>query len=119
MNNRLLFLIFSASIMLSCRNSDKIKVGYLVPNLKSERYEKEQNYFKEKINSMGGEALVASADYNDQLQIQQAREMIDQGVKILVVNSVNMNTAAAIVRDAHKKKRSGNCIRSSHPKFRP
>jgi D-xylose transport system substrate-binding protein len=58
-------------------------------------------YFKQKIASLGGEAIVASAEYDDQKQIEQAREMIAQGAKVLVVNSVNMNTAAAIVRYAH------------------
>lgn len=89
-------------IFISCNRSDKVKVGYLIPNEKSERYLKEQKFFKEKIESLGGEALTASANYDDQLQIQQAREMIAQGARVLVVNSVNMNTAAQIVRDAHE-----------------
>jgi len=48
--------------------------------------------------------LLASADNDDKLQIEQAKEMINQGAKILVVNSVNMNTAAEIIRDAHNRK---------------
>ncbi len=89
-------------VAVSCNNSNKVKVGYLIPNEKSERYLKEREYFKQKIASMGGEALVASADYDDQKQIEQAHEMITQGAKVLVVNAVNMNTAAKIVRDAHE-----------------
>ena len=89
-------------LISSACNSDKIKIGYLVPNSKSERYIKEQKYFVDKISALGGEAIVASAEYDDKLQITQAREMINNGVKVLVVNSVNMNTAAAIVREAHK-----------------
>lgn len=90
-------------LLFSCKNSNKLIVGYLVPNMVDERYLKEQEFFKSKISSLGGETLTASADYNDQTQIQQAREMIEQGARVLVINSVNMNTAAAIVRDAHEK----------------
>jgi D-xylose transport system substrate-binding protein len=95
-------LVLIIIIAISCESSEKIKVGYLIPNTSSERYIKEQNFFREKIAALGGEALVASADYDDQKQIQQARELIAQGARVLVVNSVNMNTAAAIVRDAHE-----------------
>jgi D-xylose ABC transporter substrate-binding protein len=67
----------------------------------SGRYLKEKVYFSNKIQELGGEALIASADYNDQTQILQAKELIDQGAKVLIVNSINLNTAAAIVRYAH------------------
>jgi D-xylose transport system substrate-binding protein len=36
------------------------------------------------------------------LQIRQADEMIAQGAKVLVINPVNFNTAAEIIRKAHK-----------------
>lgn len=96
-----LFLIVIASFNFSCQNSNKVKIGFLFPNLVSGRYQKEKVYFSEKIQQLGGEVSIANADYNDQLQIQQAKELIDKGVKVLVVNSLNLNTAAAIVRYAH------------------
>jgi len=69
----------------------------------SGRYVKEKEYFSSKVQELGGEALIASADYNDQTQIQQAKDLIEQGAKVLVVNSINLNTSAAIVRYAHDK----------------
>lgn len=74
----------------------------MVPNIEGERYVKEQNYFKNKVNSLGGEVFTTSADNDGQVQINQAQELIDKGVKVLVVNAVNMNTAASIVRYAHE-----------------
>ncbi|HEX3007718.1 MAG TPA: substrate-binding domain-containing protein [Bacteroidales bacterium] len=104
MNRVLLLFLFILPIAFgSCKDSGKVKIGYLVPNLTGERFKKEQTLFQQKIQELGGEALVASADYSDKRQIQQANEMIAKGAKVLVVNSVNMNTAAAIVRDAHQK----------------
>lgn len=97
----LLFIVFA--MLYSCTGGDKIKVGYLIPNTKIERYKKEQVYFEEKIRELGGEAITLSAEYDDKLQIKQADELISKGVKVLVVNCVNQNTAAAIVRNAHEK----------------
>lgn len=105
--NRILIILLTFSSLLtktSCTQSSKtVKVGFLLPNLVGERYQKEQAYFNARFSALGGEALFASADNDDRLQIQQAREMIEKGAEVLVVNSVNMHTAAAIVRDAHEK----------------
>jgi D-xylose transport system substrate-binding protein len=97
----LILCSFTLIFILSCKNSGGIKIGYLIPNSKSDRYQREQQFFKEKVAALGGEAVIASAEYDDKLQIQQAHDMVQAGAKVLVVNSVNMNTAAAIVRDAH------------------
>ena len=96
-----LLLLVIVSLNFSCQNSKKVKIGFLFPNLVSGRYQKEKVYFSEKIQQLGGEVSISNADYNDQLQIQQGKELIDKGVKVLVVNSLNLNTAAAIVRYAH------------------
>jgi D-xylose transport system substrate-binding protein len=94
-------IILSLISTSSCQRTTTVKVGFLLPNLVGERYQKEQAFFKDKVTALGGEALFASADYSDQLQIKQARDLIGQGVKVLVINAVNMNTAATIVREAH------------------
>ena len=91
-------LLFS---FYSCHNQKKVKVGFLFPHMKSDRYIIEKQVFSAKIQELGGEALIASADYNSELQIQQAKDLIGQGAKVLVISSLNLNTAAAIVRNAH------------------
>lgn len=100
---RFVLVIWVIFFMVSCQQQKKVKIGFLFPNMVSGRYIKEKEYFIKKVNDLGGEALIASADYNDQVQIQQAKELIDQGAKVLVVNSINLNTAAAIVRNSHDK----------------
>ncbi len=96
-----LFLIILA--LVSCQKQQRVKIGFLLPNMVSGRYQKEKVYFTEKIQALGGEALVISADYDDQLQIKQAKELLEQGAKVLVVNPLNLNTAAAIIRSAHER----------------
>jgi D-xylose transport system substrate-binding protein len=98
----LLYLIVLLCLASSCRN-EKVKVGFLLPNLSDDRYIKDKNFFIEKITQLGGEVLVADARNDANLQIEQAKEMINRGVKVLVVCAVNQNLAAAIVRNAEKK----------------
>lgn len=99
-NILLLLVIF---ILSSCASSsEKFKVGFLVPNTR-DRSMKEKAYFTSKIQELGGETLVQSAEDDDKLQIKQAEEMLNNGIQVLVINSVNQNTAAAIVRSAHAK----------------
>jgi D-xylose transport system substrate-binding protein len=98
-----LFLIFILFIEFnSCNQNTAIKVGFLLNNMKTERYKKEQVFFTDKLRELGGEAIVLSADYDEVLQMKQADDLIKQGIKVLVLNAVNFNTAGAIVRLAHK-----------------
>ncbi|MDP4209051.1 MAG: substrate-binding domain-containing protein [Bacteroidota bacterium] len=94
-----LFLIGGCNI-----SSNKPKIGFLFPHLQSDRYVKEQKYFTDKIGELGGEAITAEAGADDKVQIKQASEMIEKGAKVLVLNAINVNTAAAIVREAKANK---------------
>jgi len=100
LGSKIILILLIISIV-ACQKQPQVKIGFLLPNLVSDRFQKEKVYFSEKIKELGGEALVTSADYDDHVQIRQARELIDQGAKVLVVNPLNLNTAAAIIRDAH------------------
>lgn len=97
----ILLLIFLFSLFSCTTKSDKVKIGFMVPTFKIERYIKDKDFFTKKAEELGAEVLVADPDNDDQLQIQQAQELIDKGVKVLVVIAVNQNTSAAIVRMAH------------------
>jgi len=62
----------------------------------------EEKYFKAKAAEMNCNAIVTDAKNDEFLQRKQAKELLDQGVKVLVIMAVNAYTAAEIVRDAHK-----------------
>ena len=100
---KLVLLYYISLYCVSCNTSNGVKVGFLFPHMLSDRYVKEKLFFTAKIKDLGGEAIITSADNNDQTQIQQATDLINQGVKVLVVNPLNSNTAATIVRNAHYK----------------
>ena len=94
--------VLLAFLLSSCHFNQKVKIGFLLSSLQDDRYKKEKALFIDHLREQGGEPIVYSAELDDKLQITQAEQCIAQGAKVLVVNSVNLNTAAAIVRTAHE-----------------
>jgi D-xylose transport system substrate-binding protein len=84
--------------------SDKIKVGLLLDSLVEERWQRDRDLFVERVKELGGEAIVKAANRDAALQEQQARELLDQGVKALVIVAADAEKAASIVAAAAEKK---------------
>jgi D-xylose transport system substrate-binding protein len=88
---------------LSCSMQNKRTVGLLLPDLKIEFYKKNEKYFRERAKELGLEVAVLDAGGNEDVQFKQALELINNGVKVIIICSVNANLSAAIVREAHNK----------------
>ncbi len=86
--------------MISCSESNQVKIGFLV-NKSQELALQNLNSFVERAKQLGAEVLDKNAKGDDALQYKQALELMDQGVKVLILSSVNSISAAAIVREAH------------------
>lgn len=86
---------------ISCSRDRAVTLGFLLPNLKDGRYPKDRDCFVEKISQMGGKVEIGDAHNDPTIQEEQARQMINKGVKIIVICAVNQNLAASIVRYAH------------------
>jgi D-xylose transport system substrate-binding protein len=100
---KFLFVIILCVILLnfSCSKHDTVKIGLILPNLVDDRFPMDRDYFIAKAKELGGEVLVADGNNDDKLQQSQAEELIKNGVGVLVIVPVNLNTAAVIVRMAH------------------
>jgi D-xylose transport system substrate-binding protein len=96
-------LLIFISLLSSCVNRQKVKIAMFFPHLNDERYQKEKEYFSNKVIELGGEPLIFDANRDQKLQINQVSEAISNGAKVLVVDAVNVNLAAVIVRLAHSK----------------
>ena len=83
---------------------EKIKVGLLLDTLVEERWQRDRDLFVERVKELGGEAIVKAANRDAALQEQQARELLNQGVKALVIVASDTEKAAAIVAAANEKK---------------
>lgn len=91
-------------IVISCSRSEHLLIGFMVPNYQEARYAIDRDNFVKRARELGAEVVVANAENDDNKQIVQAREMMNNGVKAIVIIAVNQTTAAAIAREAASKK---------------
>jgi D-xylose ABC transporter substrate-binding protein len=100
----LMILVVAVNLFNSCSKSDSIKIGMLIPNITDDRFPKDRDNFTAEVKKLGGEVIAAECKNDDKEQIKQAQDLIDkEGVSVLAIICANRNTAATIVRDAHKK----------------
>lgn len=98
----LVYLLLSGFILAGC-TPEKPRIGLLVHSFESSRWENDKKYFVEAVTQLGGEAIVNSAENDEKKQIDQAKELINSGVSVLVVIPVNQFTAGEIVELAHQR----------------
>ena len=82
--------------------SAAIKIGLLLPESKTTRYESfDRPLFETKMKSLGNYQVVyANADQDASKQLQQAESALTDGVKVLVLDPVDAAAAASIVQEA-------------------
>ena len=87
----------------STSNSGRIRIGLSMDTLKEERWQRDRDLFVERAKELGAEVLVQSADSDDNVQTQQAENLLTQGVNVLVVIPHNGEVAASIVEASHRQ----------------
>lgn len=98
----LFIFLASISILSGCKE-EVPKIGILIHSFENDRWIKDKDYLVENLTKLGAEVVFEVADGDQQKQIRQAQEMVDNGVKVLIVASVKQDEAAPIVELAHKK----------------
>jgi D-xylose transport system substrate-binding protein len=78
------------------------RIGLLMANFINVRWYKDKEFFEEKVKDLGGIPMVRDASNNPNNQLNQAIELIDSGVKVLVVIPVDSKSSGAIISVAHK-----------------
>ncbi len=84
-------------------DTDVVKIGFLL-DLVHERWDHDRTLFVAKAKELGAEALVRAAEGDHARQVSQARELLDQGIKVLVIVPHDMDRAAEIDALAKQKK---------------
>lgn len=79
-----------------------IRIGLSMDTLKEERWQHDRDLFVARAKELGAEVDVQAANGDDRTQIQQAENLLTQGVDVLVVVPHNSEVAASIV-DAGKR----------------
>lgn len=103
---KLISLFFFAFILVggcSLQKNEKVKVGFLIHALDQERWKNDRDFLVQKVEELGGTVIVKVADNNSDKQLAQAKEVLANGVNVLVVVPVDQFAAAAIVEEAHAR----------------
>jgi D-xylose transport system substrate-binding protein len=98
-------LVLATAIVLpaGCASERQgLRIGFLMDTLEEERWQRDRDLFVEQAKARGAEVLVQVANGDDALQVQQAENLLTQGVDVLVVVPHNGEVAAAIVTAAKR-----------------
>ena len=79
-----------------------IKIGVSVGTLKQERWQREIDMFKDYAKDKGFQIFVQSAEDDAQKQVSQCENLINQGIDVLVIQSIDANACDPIVKAAHE-----------------
>ena len=107
MRTRLLIsmlLLFAGIILFqSCEPAKKTPViGLLMDQYNVERWAKDTTYFIENVKKLGGDVICLSANGDPALQLEQAKQLIDKKVDVLVILPVELGKSGEIVDLANK-----------------
>jgi len=80
-----------------------VHIGFLLDNLKFERWQRDSKLVQARAGELRAKITVKDAEGNDDLQLQQANQLLDAGVNVLIVVPHDADKAAAIVQAAQRK----------------
>ena len=86
------------------RAEDKpVHIGLLLDSLKIERWQRDSKLIQARARELNARVTVKDAEGNDDLQLQQANQLLDEGVNVLIVVPHDADKAASIVQAAQRK----------------
>jgi D-xylose transport system substrate-binding protein len=80
-----------------------VHIGLLLDNLKFERWQRDAKLIQAHAHERGATVTLKDAEGSDDLQLQQANQLLDSGVNVLIVVPHDAEKAAAIVQAAQRK----------------
>lgn len=78
----------------------KVKVGFILSTMQEERYQRDKRVFEETAKALGADVVFASCNNSEQTQAAEVDNLLSQGVKALVIQPVNGDTASSFVKQA-------------------
>lgn len=101
---RYILISFMTLAVLGCQktptSTSNLKIGFILDNMNEERYAKDRAYFEEKAKSLGAEVIFASANSDVSTQMNKVENMMVSGVKAIVIQPVDSNASASMVKAA-------------------
>jgi D-xylose transport system substrate-binding protein len=109
MKNTYFLKIFSAAVCIIGLNlvsnaQNKVSVGFLIDDFNAPRWHTDTALFAAQARSMGATPEIRVADSDSKVQLEQAKELIGKGVKVIVLVPTDAKESKAVVDYAHSKK---------------
>jgi len=98
-----LVLILTLLIVCPGYPAEKVKIGFILKTMQEERYQKDKAAFLAKAKALGAVALFDSCNNSEMEQIARLENILSQGVKVIVLQPVNTQTASMLVTMAHER----------------
>ncbi|WKK83083.2 substrate-binding domain-containing protein [Marivirga arenosa] len=98
---KLVIIVLSTCLSISVGFSQRI--GVLMDSYVVERWMNDRYHICDQIKTLGGESIVEVANGNADVQVSQAKALIDDGVKVLIVVPVDIQKGLEIVDYAQEK----------------
>ena len=92
------------SVILSyAQTPKKVKIAFSIENVKGERWQTDLDQFQQRAHELGSAVITRSANGDDDIQFRQIKELLDDGIDVLVFLPHDTNKAGRIVEAAHAK----------------
>ncbi len=97
-----LILLFGCASDQTFKNDDNvIKIGYIYETMTVERWQIDRDIFVASVKELGAQPFVKNAYESSERQIEQCKEMVDQGMDVLVIVAYDKDALTELVRYAH------------------
>ncbi len=95
-------VLFGCGINQTYKNEDdKILIGFISESITVERWQRDRDAFVAQAEKLGAEVIVKNAYEDSERQIELCKEMIDQGVDVLVIVPYDKDSLKDLVKYAH------------------
>lgn len=97
------YVVVCFSMFCTSCTEEKPQVGFLMDDFLSERWAFDSLYLTRNLTELGADLKVRVAYSSDSLQFEQAKELIEEGVDVLVLVPTDARKSCEIVSYAHDK----------------
>lgn len=98
-----IYLYNKSNTKIEVKNTKKdILIGFSMPTLQEERWQRDRNEFMKKARELGAVVDMQIAQNDEQKQITQLEGMITKKVDVIVLVAINANSLAPVLNKAHE-----------------
>ncbi len=103
MKKNLILITFSCLFLFFWAQTYAQKIGFCMDDLYAERWKTDSLMFCENVRKIGGDPIVKVANNDSEVQLQQVKELIANGVEVIVIIPADAQEAGKIVNYAKSK----------------